>query len=219
MTMKPTQEQITRFCQHVANAHSWYKHLPLLTGAEFTIFLNPNAGKTYPSMHPKLPFGNHQSGYQQAFGQLDYIWKILTEPVIGHDSGNIEGIVSLLHDTEKTATITLYPYVANEIYWSIFEKEIEQLRKGLDHPDRQAILDAYNINEAFEKCWGELNDLDRETASKLYDISPANIPSMNISADLRNYLKLEQLSFDAHAKLVDSQHEKLLQTILKIIKD
>lgn len=219
MIIKPTQQQIIRFCQHLANAHSWYKHLPLLTGAEFTIFLNPNAGKTYPSMHPKLPYGNHQSGYQQAFGQLDYVWEILTESVIGHDGGNIEDIMPLLHDVEKTATITLYPYVANEIYWNIFEEEITELKAGLDHPDRQAILYAYHSNNALENCWDELNDLDRETAVKLYDISTADIPSMNISADLRNYLTLEQLSLDAHGTLVDSQHEKLLKTILKVAKE
>lgn len=216
MTMKPTQEQITRFCQHVANAHSWYKHLPLLTGAEFTIFLNPNAGKAYPSMHPKLPFGNHQSGYQQAFGQLDYIWKILTESVIGHDGGNIESIVSLLHDTEKTATITLYPYIANEIYWSIFEKEIEQLKKGFDHPDRQSILDAYHAEEALENFWEELNDADREIVVKLNDISPADIANINTSHELRHYLMLQYESIQAHCVLVDTQRERLLQAILSI---
>jgi hypothetical protein len=29
---RPTEEQYRAFAEHVADAHSWYKHLPLLTG-------------------------------------------------------------------------------------------------------------------------------------------------------------------------------------------
>jgi hypothetical protein len=40
----PTEEQTAAFAEHVANVHSWYKHLPVLPpGARFTFFLNPHA--------------------------------------------------------------------------------------------------------------------------------------------------------------------------------
>lgn len=42
----PTPEQTARFADHVADNHSWYKHLPFFPpGASFVFFLNPNAGR------------------------------------------------------------------------------------------------------------------------------------------------------------------------------
>ena len=41
----PTTEQTVRFADHVANNHSWYKHLPLFPpGASFVFYPNPQAG-------------------------------------------------------------------------------------------------------------------------------------------------------------------------------
>ena len=41
----PTDEQYRAFAEHVGGeAHSWYKHLPLLTGAQFVVFLAPDSG-------------------------------------------------------------------------------------------------------------------------------------------------------------------------------
>jgi hypothetical protein len=42
----PTPEQTTRFADHVADNHSWYKHLPFFPpGASFVFFPNPHAGR------------------------------------------------------------------------------------------------------------------------------------------------------------------------------
>ncbi len=42
----PTPEQTERFGDHVANDHSWYKHLPFFPpGASFAFFPNPQAGR------------------------------------------------------------------------------------------------------------------------------------------------------------------------------
>jgi hypothetical protein len=41
----PTAGQTARFADHVADNHSWYKHLPFYPpGAAFVFFLNPSAG-------------------------------------------------------------------------------------------------------------------------------------------------------------------------------
>jgi len=41
----PTDSQIEAFADFVADAHSWYKHLPLLPpGAEFLFYIDPQAG-------------------------------------------------------------------------------------------------------------------------------------------------------------------------------
>jgi hypothetical protein len=42
----PTPEQTARFAEHVADNHSWYKHLPFFPpGAAFVFFANPHAGR------------------------------------------------------------------------------------------------------------------------------------------------------------------------------
>jgi hypothetical protein len=43
----PTPEQTARFADHVADNHSWYKHLPFFPpGASFVFFPNPHAGRS-----------------------------------------------------------------------------------------------------------------------------------------------------------------------------
>jgi hypothetical protein len=42
----PTAGQTARFADHVADNHSWYKHLPFFPpGASFVFFPNPHAGR------------------------------------------------------------------------------------------------------------------------------------------------------------------------------
>jgi len=42
-----TPEQTARFADHVADNHSWYKHLPFFPpGASFVVFPNPHAGRS-----------------------------------------------------------------------------------------------------------------------------------------------------------------------------
>jgi len=82
----PTPEQTARFADHVAENHSWYKHLPFFPpGASFVVFPNPHAGRTvktdggrfavydieqcdYFAHHSRLPTAE----YVTQFGQWDY---------------------------------------------------------------------------------------------------------------------------------------------------
>jgi hypothetical protein len=42
---RPTPDQMRAFAQYVSNAHSWYKHLPMLPpGVPFNFYLDPGAG-------------------------------------------------------------------------------------------------------------------------------------------------------------------------------
>ncbi|MFZ4662631.1 MAG: hypothetical protein ACOYNY_36825 [Caldilineaceae bacterium] len=41
----PTAQQIAAFAEHVADAHSWYKHLPITPAQPFYFYLDPNAGR------------------------------------------------------------------------------------------------------------------------------------------------------------------------------
>ena len=82
----PTAEQTARFADHVADNHSWYKHLPFFPpGASFVFFPNPHAGRgvkwdgerfvvydverrDYFDHHSRLP----TTEYVARFGRWDY---------------------------------------------------------------------------------------------------------------------------------------------------
>ena len=82
----PTPEQTARFADHVADNHSWYKHLPFFPpGASFVVFPNPQAGRgvradgerfvvydieqgDYFAHHSRLPTAE----YLTRFGHWDY---------------------------------------------------------------------------------------------------------------------------------------------------
>src|SRR5690242_4219022 len=69
----PTSGQIDAFVEHVCDAHSWYKHLPLREGGEFAFFLARDAGEGYPPESPRLhhTWGTSEE-YRRRFGFLDY---------------------------------------------------------------------------------------------------------------------------------------------------
>jgi hypothetical protein len=96
----PTPEQTDQFAEHVADNHSWYKHLPFFPpGAKFILFPNPHAGRVvnlevgrfvvhdldqgdYFRHHSKLS----TAVYREKFGYWDY-WvddnPRVTDPVEG----------------------------------------------------------------------------------------------------------------------------------------
>ena len=82
----PTVEQTSRFAEHVADNHSWYKHFPFFPpGASFVFYPNPHAGRglryegdqlvtyeiskgDYFAHHGRLPTAE----YLANFGNWDY---------------------------------------------------------------------------------------------------------------------------------------------------
>jgi hypothetical protein len=95
-----TPEQTSRFADHVADNHSWYKHLPFFPpGASFVFFPNPHAGLEvkadgdgfaicdiergdYFSHHSRLSTAD----YRSQFGHWDY-WVIDNARVSGRVDG------------------------------------------------------------------------------------------------------------------------------------
>ncbi len=81
---RPTDEQAEAFARFVSEAHSWYKHLPLLPpGTPFRFFVDPYAGfhqeivKGQAVLVPSATHGFHYSSlptrqYQTRFGHLAY---------------------------------------------------------------------------------------------------------------------------------------------------
>ena len=144
----PSPEQHREFVAHLRNVHSWYKHLPLLTGGIFVVFLAPDAGYRYPTQHPSLPYGSTVEGYRRAFGYLDYIWSV-DNLSFQRDGGHL---VALPIALVEQCHFTLYPYVSGEFYWSVHEQAIASLRTGTPHPERTQLLEWEAASKALERA-------------------------------------------------------------------
>ena len=86
---RPSHAQVDAFVEHVAIAHSWYKHLPLVPpGERFSFYLNPNAGREWVAAEAGGRYRDRTSdtsqrerfhytwqptvAYIERFGYLDY---------------------------------------------------------------------------------------------------------------------------------------------------
>jgi hypothetical protein len=73
---RPTRAQRAAFARHVCGAHSWYKHLSLVRGAELVVFVAPDAGAGYET-HARIHHTwTTTSEYRARFGHLDYAWRV-----------------------------------------------------------------------------------------------------------------------------------------------
>ncbi|NHZ35541.1 hypothetical protein [Massilia rubra] len=144
----PSADQHCAFVEHVRNAHSWYKHLPLQEGGRFVVFLAPDAGLNYPTQHPLLPRGNTLEGYREAFGYLAYAWSVSGEPV----QRDARGAVLLPPTFAHECRFVLYPYVSEDFYWSVHEAAVARLKAGAEHPDRARVCAWHDAEQALERA-------------------------------------------------------------------
>ena len=157
-----TPEQKERFIEHLSGCHSWHKHLPLLTGGKFILFLDEQAGSDYPSQHPALPFGNSPEDYRKAFGLLTYCWK--TEPGIHYhrdDSGEI--------DPDNGVQIQLFPYLSGYFLEAMqfHQSDLEQIIREKTHEGVERLSRIILLEQKQRKYWNEiLTDEEREGYSK-----------------------------------------------------
>jgi hypothetical protein len=181
----PTEDQYRAFAEHVGEAHSWYKHLPLLTGGQFVVFVAPDAGigrlvaridgpelqlvtppegPVFTEAHPRLHYSwRTTEEYRRRFGFLDYARRI-HEATFGRDVG---GPMDLPAEIWERCTFTLFPYVAagdsgrDSVRWA-HEEAVERLRAGEPHPQREAVLEWARLADAEQEAWAGLTDAERE---------------------------------------------------------
>jgi hypothetical protein len=203
---KPTPDQERRFVKHISNAHSWYKHLPLLTGGKFVVFLARDAGENYALCHPTLPYGNDTAGYRQAFGHLDYMYA-------DHDKCFFRDMPSILlpEDYIEKYSFVVYPYVKNTYYApSWFHHEgISQLRSGVYHPERARVLEWEDVTLELFQAHRALSEVERDIAFHRDGAPATYIPSK----ELLKYLDLEKRSSALRKVLRHTEIAKLEKAI------
>jgi hypothetical protein len=187
---RPTDEQSTAFAEHVGEALSWYKHLPLLTGGQFVVFLAPDSGigrlvarldgtgyqlMTPPEgpvvteANPRLHYSwTTSEEYRRRFGYLDHARRSSDGATFGRDGG---GPMDLPAEVWKRCTFTLFPYVSggsglDSVSWA-HEDAGQHLRAGAPHPQREAVLEWARLAHEHDESWQSLTDAERETVLAL----------------------------------------------------
>jgi hypothetical protein len=183
---QPTAKQYGAFAAHVADAHSWYKHLPLLTGGQFVVFLAPDSGigrlvariegsavqletpaegSLFTEDHPRLHYSwTTSEEYRRRFGFLDYARRSRDDVPFGRDVG---GPLELPAEVWERCTFTLYPYVSGgdrgreAVRWA-HEEAVQQLRDGAPHPRREAVLEWARLAEEYHAAWRSLTQVEHE---------------------------------------------------------
>jgi hypothetical protein len=183
---RPTEEQYRELAAHVAEAHSWYKHLPLLTGGQFVVFLAPDSGigrlvarldgagcqlltppegPEFTEANPRLHYSWQTSEeYRRRFGYLDYACRRHDEARFTRDAGSPLDLPAAIWER---CTFTLFPYVSggdsgrDAVRWAHTEA-VKRLRAGEKHPQREAVLEWARLADAEHEAWGGLTNAERE---------------------------------------------------------
>jgi hypothetical protein len=192
---RPTAKQYREFAEHVGDAHSWYKRLPLLTGGQLVVFLAPDSGigrlvarlegtayhlvtppegPVFTEANPRLHYSWRTSEeYRRRFGYLDYAYHSHGEGTFGRDVG---GPMELPAEVWQRCTFTLYPYVAggsgrDAVRWA-HKEAVERLTAGEPHPQRETVLEWARLAQELEDAYGELTDAEREIVWAQEDDEP-----------------------------------------------
>ena len=159
----PTEEQCNNFVEHLINAHSWYKHLPILSGGEFLIFLDGSVGWDYPLCHPKIKSGNTREGYINDFGFLNYIYRI--DDVWSNDgNSDINDLFRRIpSNVIEKCCFKLYPMISEEFEeaYSIHKNEFKRL-KDENHPYLDLLISWEEFHNKKEKLWNLMSEEEQD---------------------------------------------------------
>lgn len=221
----PSPEQIQRFKEHVVSVHSWYKHLPLMEGGLFVVYLEEDLDREYPTQHPKLPFGNTKEGYEQAFGNLCYMYFIRNYWYLPYNTKIVEGKRVEITKPEfsdeymKLCSFTLYPFCHRgfeEIY-NLHKDTLDAIAAGAYHPESDLLLkwrkEYLSIEEANYRYFGLLE-------SKLLwaeEIKGMKIEEEDIPERLRPYWASKRRRYDYLTELRKREEKKVEDAIHNLI--
>lgn len=187
LSLRPMPEQYRAFSDHLCQAHSWYKHLPLLTGERFVVFVSDNAGtgrmvavpvRDGPKNGPEFTLVTPPEGaeftdenprihyswrttkeYRRRFGYLDYMCGGGLDEPPDRDEGPP---LRLPQRLEERCSFVLYPYVHKLFLRSLnwrHDEAIEHLRTGAAHPAREDLLELVRLLDATRAAQGTQGDL------------------------------------------------------------
>lgn len=221
----PTKEQYEEFAQHICWAHSWYKHIPLLEGAEFVFFLSKQAGKGYSKEQPRLHYGwKTTEEYQRRFGHLDYMYRFADAQAFSRDGYASPFLPST--DILSSCSTVLYPYVSDDfnapsvLAWIIADECLDKLRAASNHPHQKEILQWFEAYQLQEQKWQELSHSERYIASSWDNQKQTDIEDRlaELPIQVANYVHLEIKAMSLYVALQESELEKIRYALLRLCK-
>lgn len=214
---RPSPEQVAEFVSHVSWAHSWYKHLPLLTGGEFAFFLAADAGDGYTSESPRLHYSwNTTQEYRERFGFLDYVYRVEPGEPFARDAGPpLDFPAGLVAATQ----VTLYPYSSSDFnapaacLRDIHSEGIASLKAGRSHPAREGVLEWFTTQERLEADWGTLTADEQEAVLREEDApGETGVPTPGVAA----HRELSRAAEAAYQRLQRSEEVKIHESLERL---
>jgi hypothetical protein len=244
LRLRPTLEQYRAFGEYLCEAHSWYKHLPLLEGRRFVVFVAPDAGigrlvavlhgagpgaatgytlvtppegPEFTDEHPRIHYGwKTTKEYRRRFGYLDCMCRRGPDEPYARDAGPP---LRLPGQVEERCGFVLYPYVswtfAEAVTWSVHEEAREQLRAGAAHPAREEVLELARLAEALQAAWSALGDPEQNWVISRKVEGEKPMPR-NPPAGLRRYLDLDDKVQAIAGSLRAREAEKIRRALAEL---
>jgi hypothetical protein len=239
MSLRPTPEQYRAFSSYLCEAHSWYKHLSLLQGGQFVVFLSNDAGvgrlvarpkgsriedgytlatpqeePEFTEENPRLHYGwKTTKEYRSRFGHLDYMYRHSSDEPYCRDAGRP---IQLPQHVEERCTFVLYPYVsgafADFVLGTRHDDSIQALRLGSAHPAREEVLELIHFARSSYAAWCALNDVERNWVLSQHSGSHSTMPPAS-SVNLNSYIHFDE-GVTAISRSLHSQELKKIEQAL-----
>ena len=222
---QPTEKQYEEFAQHVCWAHSWYKHIPLLQGAEFVFFFSQEAGQGFSKEKPRLHHTwKTTEEYRSRFGYLDYMWRFSNSQTFRRDSLACPFLPS--ESLLSSCYIVLYPYCSNDfnapsvLEYLIAEEGWNESLTTSNHPRYQEVLQWFETYQLQTQIWQELSDSERDIAVSL--TSPWNDKQIDANKltefpkRVAIYVQLKAKATNLYEALQESEMEKVRLALVRL---
>jgi hypothetical protein len=242
--LRPTPEQYQAFGAYLGGAHSWYKHLPLMTGRRFVVFVSrdagfgrlvaipnnpdlakvtefrlaePAEGKEFTEEHPRLHYGwRTTKEYRTRFGHLDYMCRRSDDDPYVRDAGEP---VALPDEIEEWCGFVLYPYVsetfADAVAWDVHAEAVRLLRDGAAHPARDQVLELADLAEMSNAVWNRLGPAEQEFVIARQVSEDTPVPD-SPSADVSLHLELAARAEGISAALREREDAKIYRALAEL---
>ncbi|MEM9541104.1 MAG: hypothetical protein AAGA60_16575 [Cyanobacteria bacterium P01_E01_bin.42] len=215
----PTPEQYEQFARHMCGAHSWYKHLPLLQGAEFIFFLSEEAGAGYSEERPRIHHTwKTTQKYRDRFGYLDYMYRLIGEDIFRRDGRNHSPLIP--SEYLSSHSIILYPFVSDDynasevIAWTI-QTELEDLQAATSFPKQQEVLAWYDGECMANDNYPQLSESERRSVASAYhkwqdgEETAYAEELARLPPDAAKYLRLRVEADSLYRSLQESEFNKI----------
>lgn len=215
----PTAAQLDAFAAHVPGAHSWYKHLPLLAGGEFVVFMAPDAGAGFEQRERMHYSWKRTAEYRARFGFLDYAWRLEGERHFARDAVTDAPPLELLGPA-RVARLRLrsYPMLSTDfnaieaIHYDLHAEDLADLRAGAPHPQRADILAWAELEAASNASYELLDEASMQLRDQLAERRDRSARDEGIELRVDELARLADVALD-HPAIVDLHIEEQLDEL------